>query len=229
MFYYAACLRTFLRLNIGLPTGSCNVRCCVCSVACVPVSGCRRLETFKIQRLAHFAIRTVRWGIPRSVIIIGMALEQACKAVMGFILARTMSTWSFLRKVLIMFPIKLVYGRTTHPAAYVEILPKMMDPDFLMPLLKDRCNLKSILDQTVGEVHSLVKVPNQAPTRLQGVLHYIGLRLGGPVICNVTIEGSKGIWLDELKAGSDFIKEFGPLGSDEHQTCWMRGQSLRLS
>ena len=84
-----------------------------------------------------------------------------------------------------------------------------------------RTSLKLIQDHAVGEIYSMAKVPNQAPSKLQMVIHYMGRRLGGYSLTNLHIEGGRGVTAtrtpDELKRGFVFIREMGPLGTDENQ------------
>ena len=52
-------------------------------------------------------------------------------------------------------------------------------------------NLKMLKDECMGDIFSLVKVPKTAPRILQSVIHYIGMRLGGKAVTNMTLEPPK--------------------------------------
>ena len=92
-----------------------------------------------------------------------------------------------------------------------------------------RCSLTIIKNHVVGELCSL-KVGNHAANKLQMAIHYIGRRLGGPSLTNLFIEPNKGGAAlrtpEELKKGFDFIREMGPLGSDDNQNIeWAESSS----
>ena len=91
--------------------------------------------------------------------------------------------------------------------------------------------VKHIREHAVGRLYSLRMMAGYAPRLCQMAVHYIGSRLGGPSYVSFVLDQTKKNPQpqlrspDELVEGFAYIKEFGPLGSDENQNVeWAETQ-----
>ncbi|CAK9020146.1 Uncharacterized protein SCF082_LOCUS14806 [Durusdinium trenchii] len=100
--------------------------------------------------------------------------------------------------------------------------------------LPKRAKMREIRASCAGSLFSLVTPPGKAATKLRAVVHYIGLRLGGPAFTSVTLDvkGKKEkeprVSYEGLRSGFEYIYKFGPRGNDQNQmTQWAEMEVVR--
>ena len=82
-----------------------------------------------------------------------------------------------------------------------------------------RCYLPLIKSACPGEIYGLKMAKNQVPRLLQPSVHYIGCRLGGIAITNLSMDTPKKLAKNvvDLQTGFEYIRSQGPVGSDQNQ------------